>query len=352
MDLSFQKIKNERLRKVCTAVVPDFAFWLLFIGLIFVEHNWVKGKIVADVKEFFLLFAPYVVAGYSHSLIFSQYFLQRKYLQYAISCALLFIIFYAAILVVKDIYFPKNDTNILGSIFLLALMYTGFKYFKFAPKQSFKLREEEARRVKAERDLQEMEAKQTKAELEVLKSQINPHFLFNSLNSIYSLTMVNAGKAGDAILTLSDLLRYNLESSKNKFVTLSKEIEFLDSYMQLEALRLGNSCMVNFVKEGDFHNRIIAPMMLIPFVENCFKHGISVNGSSNYVNTSIRVAGNVLNFETENRIATARMDVQQKSIKIGIDNVKRRLEMLYPDKHTLNISKDNDVFRVLLTIDL
>jgi Putative regulator of cell autolysis len=352
MELSFQGIKNERLRKTCAAVVTDLAFWLLFIALVFVDHNWEKGKIVNEVKDFFILVTPYIVAGYSHSIIFSKFFLQRKYVHYAISCILLFIFFYATILALTDFYFPQNHTSILGSIFLLALMYTGFKYFRFAPKQSYKLKEEEARRVKAERDLQEMESKQAKAELEVLKSQINPHFLFNSLNSIYSLTMVDAGKAGDAILTISDLLRYNLESSKSKFVTLTKEIEFLDSYMQLEALRLGNSCKVDFLKEGDFHSQIIAPMMLIPFVENCFKHGISVNGSSNYVSISVRVDGNALCFQTENRIATARMEVQQKHVKIGIDNVKRRLDMLYPDKHTLNISKSNDVFRVLLTISL
>jgi len=231
-------------------------------------------------------------------------------------------------------------------------MHTGFKYLIIAPKQSLRIKEEEARRVKAERELQELEAKQTKAELDFLKSQINPHFLFNSLNGIYSLTMDNPEKAGEAILTLSDLMRYNLESSKNKFVTLNRELEFLDNYIQLESLRLGDNCRINLTKAGEFHSKSIAPLILIPFVENCFKHGIGADKSNNYIQISISLEDSRLTFITENRIASTRMKNHTKSIKIGIENVKRRLDMIYPNRYKLDLSSENNIYKVLLQIEL
>jgi LytS/YehU family sensor histidine kinase len=164
--------------------------------------------------------------------------------------------------------------------------------------------------------------------------------------------MDNPEKAGEAVLTLSDLLRYNLESSKIKYVALNKEIEFIDNYIQLESLRLGENCKINFSKDGDFNTKAIAPLILIPFVENCFKHGIGTDKSKNFIQISITLIDNTLSFTTENRIALSRMNHHYESIKIGIENVKRRLEMIYPNKHTLNLSSDNYIYKVLLQIEL
>lgn len=350
--LSFPKIKNERTKKRYKAVLTELAFWFVFSTLLVFGAEWEKDNIWKQVVELLIVFAPLLASVYAHSYIFSRFFLQRKFINYILLCTLLLTISYFATRYIYETYTPENHSSIFGGIFLFILMHTGFRYLIIAPKQSLRIKDEEARRVKAERDLQELEAKQSKAELEFLKSQINPHFLFNSLNGIYSLTMDNPEKAGEAILTLSDLLRYNLESSKNKFVTLNRELEFLDNYIQLESMRLGDNCTINLTKKGEFQSKAIAPLILIPFVENCFKHGIGADKSNNYIHISISLEDNKLTFNTENRIASSRMNNNKESIKIGIENVKRRLEMIYPNRYKLDLLSDHNLFKVQLQIEL
>lgn len=185
----------------------------------------------------------------------------------------------------------------------MMILYTGAKYFRIGTIQRMKLKEEEEKRIKIEMELKEMEAKQAHAELDLLKSQVNPHFLFNSLNSIYSLILNNSEISGDAVLKLSDLMRYLLESSKKRKVLVKHEIQFLENYIELEKIRLGKKCNVSSSFKGDFHGKIISPMLLIPFIENCFKHGISVSSSENNIEISIKIKENRLLLHTKNNVA-------------------------------------------------
>ncbi len=350
--LSFPTIKSEQERNRYRGVLTELAFWFVFLVLLAFGAEWNEKDIGRQIKELCIFLTPILIAVYAHSYIFNRFFLQRKFHYYSLLCLLLILVIYYSSTFIYKTYIPDNQPSILGGLFLFILMHTGFRYLIVAPKQSLRIKEEEARRVKAERDLQELEAKQSKAELEFLKSQINPHFLFNSLNGIYSLTMDNPEKAGEAILTLSDLLRYNLESSKNKFVTLNRELEFLDSYIQLESMRLGDNCTINLKKKGEFQSRTIAPLILMPFVENCFKHGIGTDKSNNYIHISISLEDNKLTFNTENRIASSRMNNHNESIKIGIENVKRRLEMIYPNRYKLELLSNHNLYKVQLLIEL
>jgi len=220
----------------------------------------------------------------------------------------------------------------------MMLLYIGIKYLVQGSKQQFKLNE--------------LEAKQAQAELDLLKSQINPHFLFNSLNSIYSLTLKNSEKSSEAVMLLSDLMRYILETSKKKLVPLKEELAFIDNYIELEKLRLGSNFKLNYSVNGDNTNLYIAPMILITFIENIFKHGVSTNQSNNIFDININITDNNLIFECTNNLVSKNNELEIKENQTGIENVKRRLELLYPNQHSLTIEKNSGKFQVNLSVKL
>jgi len=153
-------------------------------------------------------------------------------------------------------------------------------------------------------------------------------------------------------MKLSDLMRYLLESSQKRKVLVKHELDFLQNYIELEKIRLGKKAKVNFEFKGDQSGKIISPMLLIPFVENCFKHGISVNPADNVIDISIVVEENVLILKTSNSIAPKRISPTSKTTSTGIENVKKRLELLYPEKHQLKIKEDETRFSVILKIEI
>lgn len=204
---------------------------------------------------------------------------------------------------------------------------------------------------KNERLKKEMENQKISAELLNLKSQINPHFLFNSLNSIYSLANKNADqKSAQAILKLSDMMRYMLYDSIDNEVPLEKEIEYLNNYIDLQRLRLRDNISVKFNVSGEVKDKIISPLLLIAFVENAFKHGISYQNES-FISIELKVLKSGLSFRTSNSIFKEFIE-REKSSGIGLENVKRRLELLYPQKHKLVIDKKDKSFDVELEMDL
>ena len=184
-------------------------------------------------------------------------------------------------------------------------------------------------------------------ELKLLKMQIHPHFLFNSLNTIYGFALKKGDEAPEMILKLSNLLDYILYQIEKPTVFLENEINHLEDYISLEKLRFHDTLQVNLIKESAVENINIAPMMLIPFVENSFKHGAIIDGVL-VVKILIKNLNDTLYFEVENSI----IDKPNNEAGIGIENIKKRLVMLYPNAHTLIIENNNDTFKVGLTIEL
>jgi two-component system, LytTR family, sensor kinase len=201
-----------------------------------------------------------------------------------------------------------------------------------------------------QRQKKELETEKLASELAFLKSQINPHFLFNTLNNVYSLAYKKSDDTPDAIIKLSKLMRYMLYESNENQVFLSKEIEYLHNYIDLQKLRLPDKVEIKFDVEGDIEGRLIEPMLLIPFVENAFKHGISYIDYSE-INISIKLSGSELVFIVENKIKNAQVTDESGS-GIGLANVKRRLNLLYPGKHKIVIKDKMDEYKVLLKIFL
>jgi hypothetical protein len=192
-----------------------------------------------------------------------------------------------------------------------------------------------------------------RADIDLLRSQINPHFFFNALNNIYAITQRNKDdEAGQAIMKLSGLMRYMIYDSDVAAISLAREVEHIDNYLEVSRLKFGNKDNVDirFQKEGNFHNHKIAPLLLIPFVENALKHGMGSKGNG-YTHLKLILKSGEILFCIKNPMLE-KGESWKKHPGIGLDNVKKRLLMLYPDRHRLDISDSEGIFKVDLKVRL
>ena len=202
--------------------------------------------------------------------------------------------------------------------------------------------------LSAEQRQKLIETEKLNTELSFLKSQINPHFLFNTLNNIYSLAVVKSDATAPAVMKLSSIMRYVLSDTRQHLVPLEKEIEFIQHYIDLQKVRLTDKIKINLAVTGDPEGQQIAPLLFIPFVENAFKYGISTREDSE-INISINIKPGEIEFKTDNRILAIETDIEKKN-GIGLKNTRRRLEILYADKHSLKINRKDGHFYVHLKI--
>ncbi|MFB9078775.1 sensor histidine kinase [Flavobacterium procerum] len=193
------------------------------------------------------------------------------------------------------------------------------------------------------------ETHRTNTELIYLRKQTNPHFLFNSLNSIYSLAHKKSDLVPDAIVTLSELMRYMLYETDNKTVALEKEINYIQNYIELQKLRLNNIEDIIINVHGDTRNKFIEPLLLISFVENAFKYGTDYKGAA-HVKIKIFISEFSLDFWIENTIENYVKDPENSGI--GLANIQNRLILLYPNAHELTINQDNNYYKVHLNLKL
>ncbi|MCE4565137.1 histidine kinase [Maribellus sp. CM-23] len=200
--------------------------------------------------------------------------------------------------------------------------------------------------------LQEIETERNKAELKALRSQINPHFLFNSLNSIYSLSRKNSKEVPEKIVQLSDLLRHIIYDSDRDFIPLEKEMEMIRNYITLQNLRTDEQHKINLQVDGEEKEKMIAPMIILPFVENSFKHGLKGGSDNAFVNILLTISDHKLDLEIANSKGKSANDTDLRYQGIGIENVRKRLEMLYPGKHKLKITETEQTFTVDLQIEI
>lgn len=191
----------------------------------------------------------------------------------------------------------------------------------------------------------------TNAELQLLKSQIHPHFLFNTLNNIYFFTLTNSAQAPAMIKKLSELLNYILHECDRPFVSLEKEIKMIQDYMDLEKIRYAEQMQMNIDINGSTEAKMIAPLLLIPFVENSFKHGASKMISRPWVKLIVQIENNWLHLTVMNSKPSTSEPAVAKG-NIGLKNVRKRLELLYPGAHELKIVSEQDSYAVHLTVEL
>jgi LytS/YehU family sensor histidine kinase len=192
------------------------------------------------------------------------------------------------------------------------------------------------------------EAEKTHAELSFLKAQINPHFLFNTLNNIYALSVTDSEHTSESIMKLSNIMRYVTDEVTEDFVLLQSEIDCINDYIDLQKLRLGKKTKLDFNFYGDMAQKKVPPLVLMTFIENVFKYGVSKHEPS-VISINLKVTDDKILFTCENTIFDNRPASSRKGI--GITNTRQRLQHIYPGRHRLNISQEAAMFRVELEID-
>nr|WKN35737.1 histidine kinase [Tunicatimonas sp. TK19036] len=204
--------------------------------------------------------------------------------------------------------------------------------------------------MRINRKLKATEQERVQTELSLLKAQVNPHFLFNTLNSIYSLALEKSDMTADAIVKLSGMMRYVLHDAQQDVVSLSREVESLSDYIDLQMIRWENSVNVDYRVSGETDGKYIAPVILQPFIENAFKHGVSTEAETQ-INIMIIIEGEQLKLSVENEKVKLTNQHEERS-GMGIENTRLRLNLIYPSVHTLTITENEHTFQVALTLKL
>lgn len=308
-------------------------------------------KVSAEIKRIDLIYTavfhvPIVLAVYLNlQVLFSLFWEKQRYFIYSITVLLLAAMGSGFYLLLFDnwidyifggyyfvAYYSFWDIFLFFAIYLLTTSLLHLARFWFIA--------------------QELEKEKTNSELKALKSQINPHFLFNSLNSIYSLARKESKEVPGKIVQLSDLMRHILYDSDMDFIPLEKEVEMVKNYIGLQNLRTSENNGIRFELIGEMKGKKIAPLIFLPFVENSFKHGLKGGNKNAFVHIKLEVTNSVLYFEIENSLGKAAEPREEKYKGIGIANIKKQLALIYPDSHKLKISQNEKTFKVLLQVQL
>ncbi|WP_298779652.1 sensor histidine kinase [uncultured Polaribacter sp.] len=324
---------------------------------IFTSPDFNKGLELFTVKPFLRNFTSYLLLTFFffiHFYILIPVFYDKKeWLLYVISigtslllviCLPLFLFSFDDVLTPPDfLEYPRNKEpnsrtilNFLnfsnGLVFQFLLIWLGSLF------------------VKLESRVKEIQQEKLKAEVSYLKAKINPHFLFNTLNNIYALTLTKSNKASDAVLKLSDMMRYIVSESDTEKVSLEKELNYIKDFIELQKLRIGKQIDLKTNIKGNTAGKYISPIILINFIENAFKYGVSQEKVSSIV-IDITIKNFMLTLFVKNDIV-----FNKETLKFiteeGVKNTKKRLQISYKNKHLLKINETKDTFEVKLDIDL
>lgn len=237
------------------------------------------------------------------------------------------------------VFMEKNLQKFFLSIFFMA-----------CASSIYKIINDWARQRRERVDLQ----RQTlRSELNFLRSQINPHFLFNTLNSLYALTLKKSDKAPEIVLRLSEMMRYMLYECNERYVPLEKEINYISNYLELEKIRHKGKCDIEFEMIGVVGRQKIAPLLFIPFIENSFKHGLNSQIIDGFVDIIMNIKDDSITMNIKNSKSEAKPKAPSKiSGGVGLVNVRRRLNLLYPEQYDLNINESPNQYEVSIDINL
>jgi two-component system, LytTR family, sensor kinase len=279
--------------------------------------------------------------------ILPRYLSKRKYLTCAAIIILLVLLSsllkYGLAFIHRDVILVRLAEPITFEQYYIGALFTGL-FFVFLS-TAFKFSVDWFLNEKVRKNL---ENEKLTAELAFLRSQINPHFLFNSLNNIYSLAYQKSDKAPEAIMKLSEIMRYMLQESNEPRVSLNREIRYLENYIELQKLRFKGMAFIELNITGGQSDQSIAPLILISFVENAFKHGIA-SEPGHPIQINIEIDGSMLSFDIRNKKSQLNKD---ESSGIGLSNVRRRLALLYPGKYSLDVEEGRDWYYCKLKLDL
>lgn len=324
-------------------------FWVLLYFVIFfaniTQTSFFESLAIAFTAVFF-----YALVAYTDMLfLFPQYIKDKKIFRHLISLVLVSLLmtpirtFFLFILAngnpEAQAMYVTNQIYVFFTLFIAGLYTTIYLIILDWLRQ--------------QRENRELENQTLQSELKFLKSQINPHFLFNTLNSLYALTLKKSDLAPEIVLKLSEMMRYMLYECNEKDVALDKEIKYMQNYIELEKLRHGDKLEIEFDITGKTEHNRIAPLLLIPFLENAFKHGVKNANNPGYVQLYIDVNDKNLSMKIQNsRSVSIPKITEKRSGGIGLINVKRRMDILYPENHKLEIVETPNTYVVNLDLNL
>lgn len=335
-------------------------YYIGFSILSSVEYSLLERKDVSlSFKDFpsqlFNGLKAILPAVFFYKVIIQRFLFNRRYLWFCLGLLLYLVCLnfynlYGYLLVWKVQFFPdvmrenaarwyNNDAFMRFSIIYMFrefLVLTALAYFIRSGRQEVKLKE--------------LQTQQMATELNYLKTQIQPHFFFNTLNNIYSLTLQKSDKAAPLVSKHAEIMRYILNSNNSSFVGLQKEIEFIENYIQVESIRYSDKIDIQLEVQGVDHKLKIAPLLLLPFVENAFKHGIGEETEQGFILIVVSQVANELSVEVKN--SKSNTVVSSAAGGFGLMNVRKRLALLYTDKYSLEVIDDENVHTVYLTVKL
>jgi len=332
------------------------AFPILFSPDLSTTFEFIKvGGFQRDFLFFFLLILFFY---FSFFFLIPKFYFRKRYVLFYTLCVLCFLFMFLLplALISTATYFPEPPAGHFFS--------PGNPDFDFPtpPLEHFFFRELRMRffqffivfifslMMRINNRWKQSEEEKLNTELSFLKAQINPHFLFNTLNSIYSSAIEEKAKStASAIVKLSGLMRYIISEGNTDFVSLAKELDYISDYVELQKIRLANTIQLSYTVSGSTEGKKIAPLLLIPFIENAFKHGVNPEESS-AISINIEIIGTKLILFVNNKKVYLRPSIAPSGI--GLENTKSRLQLSYPRKHKLTITNEPKDFIVLLQIDL
>jgi two-component system, LytTR family, sensor histidine kinase AlgZ len=328
------------------------SFWCLYFSFFYYQISFQRrGEEVNYTRAFFDATSHVIIMAIlsylNYFYLLPRFLIHKNSLKYFLEFTVPFVIIVTLHLSLKRyIYADMNDLKrfLYGSKFILQHATTTLFIAIFVGMLKFA---EDWLELEGKR--KELENEKLTAELTFLKAQINPHFLFNTLNNLYYLAFTNSPNTTEVIAKLSQMMRYMIYDSNHEKVLLSKEIEYIESYMSLEKLRLNNQIPINFTVEGEVNQVKIVPLILITFLENAFKHGVSNNSTDAYITLKLLVQDKTLIYSVEN--SKLETNNHEKS-GIGLQNVKRRLDLSYPEKSHLEITDTEKEYKIKLTLDI
>ncbi len=318
--------------------------WVLLIG----PHSYFNSSLIdksgsifllnLGVKVGLLILITYINIYY----LIPKFYQTKRYTSYIILLGVLFSLFIYANSQI-EIYLSDSMTSLESFLFNFFNIsrYTVISFLLYGLRGNFEQKEK----------LDQMHLEKLQSEINYLRAQINPHFLFNTLNNLYGLALEKSDRVPDVIIRLSKMMDYMLYELEGTKVPLKRDLENLENYIDLERIRQGNNAFIKYSVTGDVADQLVEPLLMLPLVENAFKHGVNQLITGAYLEIAVHVTDITLLFKVKNNYSAKCPEEKQIHSSIGLSNLQKRLELFYPMNHKLQITKTDNLYEVLLKIE-
>ena len=330
-------------------------FWCMYYSFFFYQISSSPKGEARELSDLFIdasfhVFSMIFISYLNYFYFFPRFLVRQNFARYLLEFTIPFIVFMMCFIYIKrfiaDGYTYKFEF-MYSQRFTIYMAWSTFFIVMFVAMLKFV---EDWFELEAKK--KEIENEKLIAELRFLKAQINPHFLFNTLNNLYSLAFMNSPNTTVVIDKLSQMMRYMIYDSNHPKVSLNKEIDYMHNYIGLEQLRLNNEVPISVKISGNTEGVQIVPLILITFLENAFKHGISNNAKDAWINITLEVSGTACVYTVENSRLSQKDEKTKEKSGIGLQNVQRRLDLSYPNRYDLTVEDNAQHYLVHLDLDL